>query len=49
MRSNSSHIGRGFWALGVWRLWLPRFGDLVRIEDRLLMMGGIIAGNAGVV
>ena len=45
MRSNSSHIGRIFLVLGARRLWLPRFGDLGRTEDRVLMMVGIIAGN----
>jgi hypothetical protein len=49
MRSSSSHIGRGFLALREGPRWLPRFSDLVRVEDRVLMMVGIIAGNAGVV
>ena len=49
MRINSSHIGRGFLVLGAQRLWLPRFGDPERTEDRVLMMVETIAGNPCVV
>ena len=49
MRSNSSHIGRAFLVLESRRLWLPRFEDLECVEGRVLMMVGIIAGNACVV
>ena len=49
MRKISSHTGRGFLALSEEEIFRPRLGVLVRTEDRVLMMGGIIAGNIYVV
>lgn len=49
MRKISSHTGPGFRALMVEEPFRPRLGALVRTVDRVLMMGGIIAGNIYVV
>jgi hypothetical protein len=49
MRKISSHTGRGFLFLREEAFFRPRLGTLVRTVDRVLMMGGIIAGNIYVV
>lgn len=49
MRKISSHTGRGFLVLREEALFRPRLGVLVRTEDRVLMMSGIIAGIGFVV